>query len=803
MHNKFKLHAFKCFFYFGLLLLTLSLSQFFSGCSGSDEVEELTQRDKDSIDVYAKMQKAFSLYREALVYNESSDEQKANSHFESALRQLNEINYELISDPENYFWKQDYNELAQSIVEDYLITQSEIIQNSLVFEFAKRVSVNYEKIEEFSADREPLPDGSDVPLIRNSVVDGYIEFFSNTDRGRSFIDKCLYRSGKYFHLMREILKFNNAPEELVYLSVQESGLNPTIVSRAGAVGMWQFMPSTGYAYGLGSDGYRDDRRDFEKSTDAAARHLKDLYRTFDDWYLAFAAYNAGPGRVRSAIKKSGSNDFWVLRGYLPGETKNYVPSILALSFVLRNPEEYGFNDIEYGTPVSFDIVNMQCELSFQKIAELSETDIETIRDLNPELTNDFMPDYDVPYQLRIPHKSFKKFASNFENASDINKGSYTPEYAGDESGPVANSLASVQYKVKNYEPDDVHLIGSTDGKMKVTHKFKKKEALASVAVYYSVRPVDIRIWNDLNYGTYPKSKQELAIYLSAEKYKLLQGLNNPDENANLISENTDNSTPSEEKIENKNEEKNSEAPPPAVDTNPPAQVETPVYIAKNNTSENNDEYSDESLDAFVRANSNENVSDNSNSETTKEPESLDETTSSTDGSVSYEQTESQPTTKKQVTKEVSTFKNNSATTYVVSEGDNLTEIAGTYGVSVSDLKEWNGLDDDKILVGQRLKIHPSNSNTKTSIHTVSSGENLTMIANQYGLSLSELKDMNDIDGDVIFVGQKLRVINNGSDHKTNRKTSGVKKTYKVRKGDTLASISDETDISIRDLNEME
>lgn len=821
MKKDFKFYSFKYFFYLGFILLTLSLSQFFNGCSGSDEVEEITQRDKDSIEVYAQMQRAFIHYKKALDYNQSADEINASASFESSLKSLNDINYELILKPENYFWKQDYNELAQSVVEDFLTTQSEISQSSLVFEFAKRVSVDYEKIEQVSIDRRPLPEGSDVPLIRNSVVDGYIEFFSNTDRGRSFVDKCLYRSGKYFNLMRDILKYNNAPEELIYLSVQESGLAPTIVSRAGAVGLWQFMPATGYAYGLSKDEYRDDRRDFEKSTDAAARHLKDLYKTFDDWYLAFAAYNAGPGRVRTAINKSGSKDFWVLRGYLPGETKNYVPSILALSFVLRNPEEYGFNDVEYGEPVSYDRVDIQCELSLQKVAELSESDIETIRDLNPELTNDLMPQYDVPYQLRIPHKSFDKFAANYNNATDINKSGQSPQFAGDESGTSGSNIASVQFKVKNYQPEDIRTIGSTDGKMKVTHKFKKKEALAVIAVYYSVRPVDIRIWNDINYGTYPKSKQELAIYVSEYKYNLLQGKLNSEGKINLISQNQDNTALPKETSDIETESEKTEPTAPVVTPNQNTSVETSVYTSQdnNNTAENKTETSSDEEDAFVSANTNMNTPDSDN-ETTTEQESFTETetnsneTSSTqndvsgstwnettDNSESIEQTETTSTSaiESETTTISNTNNNTSATTYTVSEGDYLSGIANNFGVSVGDLKEWNGLEDDKIMVGQKLKIHPADS--KTSIHTVTAGENLTMIASEYGMSLTELKELNDIEDDVIFTGQKLKVMGTASHTtvKTSPKTSGVKKTYTVKKGQTLASIADANDVSIQDL----
>ncbi|MBK8382556.1 MAG: LysM peptidoglycan-binding domain-containing protein [Ignavibacteria bacterium] len=769
MQNKLIINTVKYFIYFGCAIMIALYSITFNGCSGSDEEEVVSQRSRDSIEVYTRIQKAFTYYRKALKYNESSETNKAGEEFESALKNLNKINYELILKGENYFWKKDYDELAISVVQDYLITQSEISQQSLVFEFAKRVSLNYQKVEQVSSDREPLPDGSDVPLERNAAVDGYIEFFSNTERGRSFIDKSLYRSGKFFPLMRKILKYNNAPEELIYLSVQESGLNPTIVSRAGAMGLWQFMPATGISYGLSSDGYREDRRDFEKSTDAASHLLKDLYKTYDDWYLAFAAYNAGPGRVNKAIKKSGSRDFWTLRQYLPGETKNYVPSILALSFVLRNPEEYGFKDIEYGEPVSFDRVEIKSSVSLQRVSELCETDIESIRDLNPELTNDQIPVYDVPYELRIPHNSFDKFLANYNKADDIDKSSgFSPSFAGNESGVQGEQITGVHYKVENYEPEDIRLIGSNNGLQMVNHEFKQKESLGSVSSFYEVRPSDVRIWNNINYGNYPAANQKLSVYISESRYKLLFG--------------------SKEKSEENIAE------------------ETETSITKSNTGNNTEitameTQTDNSLNTTAPV-SNEQISspetNNTEIQTTDEAVNEESSVTETSGNESESNYEETITEEKTNTKS-SSSKNTSFSTYTVSEGDNLTKIAVENKVTVEELKEWNDLESDKITIGQKLKI--SSGKNKTSVHTVAEGENLTMIANEYGITVSALMELNDLNSDIIYSGQKLKVTGNKTSGKNSVKKTEVKKTYKVKKGDTLASIADKNDVSVKELKQ--
>jgi len=794
MQNKLIINTVKRFFYFGIILISAIYTITFNGCSGSEEEIVDEQRIKDSTEVYSNLQKSFAQYKKALSYNENSDDKNANAEFEKSLKSLNEVSYELISKGENYFWKKDYDELSKSIVEDYFTTQSEILENSLVFEFAKRVPVNYDKIEEVSADREPMPEGSDVPFIRNSVVDGYIEFFSNTERGKSFIDKSLYRSGKYFPIMRKILKYNNAPEELIYLSVQESGLNPTIVSRAGAVGMWQFMPATGVSYGLGSDGYRDDRRDFEKSTDAAAHLLKDLYKTYDDWYLAFAAYNAGPGRVNKAIRNSGSRDFWSLRGNLPGETKNYVPSILALSFVLRNPAEYGFTNIEFDEQLSFDRVEIKSQMTLQQAAALCETDIETIRDLNTELTNDVVPAYDTPYEMRIPYNSFDKFLANYNKSSDIDKSSnFSPNYAGYEKGNFGSNVTGVQYKVKNYEPADPRLIGTSSGLKLVNHIVTKKESLPGLSIFYGVRPTDIRLWNNLNYGISPETNSKLSIYIPESKYKLMFGKNGQDGNNNSAQEFSkdksfvdslnNKNVVNEKKTEDKGEEikgTNNKIE----NTNTFPKTEEPQPIASDDTfsSSSNETENTETVNEIVEEYSEEPVSDetetvkNNSEPVEKKSESVNSITENTNK-------------KNKVTKN-----------YTVSEGDNLSKIAGENNVSVADLKEWNSLETDKIVIGQKLKIY--SGNVKTSVHTVSEGENLTIIANEYGVSVAELKDINQLESDVIFSGQKLKIIDTGNNtSKSNIKTSGEKKTYKVKKGDTLASISNSNNVSIQDVKD--
>jgi membrane-bound lytic murein transglycosylase D len=199
---------------------------------------------------------------------------------------------------------------------------------------------------------------SDLPLMINDYVAGYINYFST--RGRGVFERALVRSGRYRDMIQRIFQQEGVPQDLIYLAQAESGFHPLALSRARARGMWQFMASRGVGYGLRRSWWVDDRQDPERSTKAAARHLKDLYNEFGDWYLAMAAYNSGPGSVQLAVKRTGYADFWELyrRDVLPKETKNYVPIILAMTIMSKNPAQYGLSAVIPDPPEHYDVVRV-------------------------------------------------------------------------------------------------------------------------------------------------------------------------------------------------------------------------------------------------------------------------------------------------------------------------------------------------------------------------------------------------------------------------------------------------------------
>jgi membrane-bound lytic murein transglycosylase D len=248
---------------------------------------------------------------------------------------------------------------------------------------------------------------SDLPLMMTDQVAGYINYFSS--RGRGTLERALTRSGRYRAMIERILREEGVPQDLIYLAQAESGFHPYAVSRAGARGMWQFMGSRARAYDLHRDFWMDERQDPEKSTRAAAHHLRDLYNQFGDWYLAMAAYNSGPGTVQSAVKRTGYADFWELyrRNVLPKETRNYVPIILAVTIMAKNPSQYGLDTIVPDPKMAYDTVTINYPVDLRLVAECVDATPADLQDLNPSLLRMTTPK--GRFDLHLPVGSSEKY----------------------------------------------------------------------------------------------------------------------------------------------------------------------------------------------------------------------------------------------------------------------------------------------------------------------------------------------------------------------------------------------------------
>ena len=245
---------------------------------------------------------------------------------------------------------------------------------------------------------------SDLPLVLNKQVIRLVNYFTSR-RGFKTFKRTLERAGAYREMIERVLEEEGVPLEMLHLAQAESGFRPKAVSRARATGMWQFVSFRGKQYGMRRNKYMDERRDPEHATRAAARHLKDLYIEFGDWYLVMAAYNGGPNRVRRGIRGSGSRDYWELsrRHFLRRETRNYVPIILAMTYVAKNDWLYEATEFDWAPRLRYDTVEVESEIHIDLIAEITDTSPETIRDLNPALLRSATPP--LNYYLRLPHGS--------------------------------------------------------------------------------------------------------------------------------------------------------------------------------------------------------------------------------------------------------------------------------------------------------------------------------------------------------------------------------------------------------------
>lgn len=252
----------------------------------------------------------------------------------------------------------------------------------------------------------------DIPITMNDAVESWLKFFQGD--GRENFTIYLQRAGRYEPMMRAILRDAGLPEDLVYMSLIESGFSPRAYSRARAVGLWQFISSTGRLYDLQISYWVDERRDPILATKAAAAHLQDLYSEFGSWYLVAAAYNGGPNRVRRSIQRSGSDDFWTLsrRRYLRRETRNYVPKLIAAALIAKQPEHYGFYGIETAEPMAYDVVQVPDATSLDVIADAAGAPVAQVMELNPQILRGVTPP-GQRYSVRVPAGTGHDFVLNY------------------------------------------------------------------------------------------------------------------------------------------------------------------------------------------------------------------------------------------------------------------------------------------------------------------------------------------------------------------------------------------------------
>ncbi len=336
-----------------------------------------------------------------------------------------------------------------------------------------------------------------IPLRLNKEVQGFIEIF--TMRNRGYLQRALDRKSFYFPIFEETLRKNGLPEELKYLSVVESDLNPKAVSRVGAVGLWQFMPATGKGMGLRQDVYVDERMDIHKSTQAACSYLKSLYNMFSDWELAMAAYNCGPGTIHKAIRKSGNKTtFWEIYPYLPRETRSYIPIYIAVIYVMNHHQDYKFgfqNPMEY---IASDTIQLSRPLDMKVLLDELNVTPEQMQVLNPHLKKGKIPAYLKNYPLRLPQDKATFFRNSREDVILAVTHKQPTLIEELEVSTLAASISSA---------------GSS--RKKITHTVRKGDGLGKIAEKYHVGVSELKKWNKLR-GNTIKAGQHLAIWIQGK-----------------------------------------------------------------------------------------------------------------------------------------------------------------------------------------------------------------------------------------------------------------------------------------------
>ena len=542
----------------------------------------------------------------------------------------------------------------------------------------------------------------------NPALENVIKSFLK-NRKKSF-ERLMAISEYYFPIFEESLAKQNVPLEIKYLSIVESALNPKAVSRVGATGLWQFMYQTGLEYNLKVDSYVDERSDPLKSSKAATQYMTNMYRIFGDWELVLASYNSGAGNVAKAIRRSGGQqNYWNIRKYLPKETQGYVPAFLATMYIYEYHKEHGIvPNRAIIKHFETDTVMVKKEMSFKQIADLLDVPVPQIQLLNPAYKMNVVPFYpNKSHFLRLPKEKIAIFTSNedkiYAYVENERARIEMPHYvtnsrlASNDSSSNSNYISKTKY-----------------------HTVRRGESLGLISNKYDVSVADLKKWNNLrgnmiNYGA--KLKIVSTVKESVSKPKIVPAVVEKQEETAIA------------KIE-------------VTSADPDGEIkidEASVYTVKKG----------DNLSSIARK-FNISVAE------LKELNNLEDANVKLDSKLKILKSDEIASAKTEIDRK-------NFLSYTVEKGDNLGNIAKKYNVSVASLQEWNELKDNNVQIGKKILILSESKNSvatseRNALYLVQKGDSLFKIAKKYpGVTVADIKKWNGINGNELKPGMKLKI----------------------------------------------